>query len=138
MRSRLPACLASGSKLSRLSYIHPKVLSSDGEIIGRRVPGEITTSGTSQATARSITDLMCSMLLRRMLAPGLARLMSYPPAFSDRIVAPHPSSLALVAERSESEISSGQQCGELTGTSKVVYPLSTSSVIASIAVVDHR
>src|SRR3954453_10960848 len=106
--------------------------------MGRRVPGAFPTSGTSQATARSITDPMCSMLLRRMFAPGLARLMSYPPAFSDRIVAPYPSSFALMAERSASEISSGQQCGELMGTSKVVYPLSTSSVMALIAVVDHR
>src|SRR5690349_8078241 len=106
--------------------------------MGRRVPGEITTSGTSQATARSITDVMWSMLLRRMLAPGLARLMSYPPALSDRMRAPDRSSLALMAERSASVISSGQQCGELIGTSKVLYPLSNSSVIALIAVVDQR
>src|SRR6188472_2008055 len=130
MRSRVPACLASGARSPRLSYIHPYVRSSDGEIMGRLVPGDITTSGTSHATAKSITDLMCSMLLRRMLAPGLARLMSYPPAFSDRMLAPHPSSFALVAERSESEISSGQQCGEPIGTSNVLYPLSTSSAIA--------
>src|SRR5215218_11379771 len=43
-----------------------------------------------------------------------------------------------MAERSEVEISSGQQCGELIGTSKVSYPLSTNSAIASIAVDDHR
>jgi hypothetical protein len=43
-----------------------------------------------------------------------------------------------MAERSEAEISSGQQCGELIGTSKVSYPLSTNSTMASIAVVFHR
>src|SRR5438132_1610600 len=106
--------------------------------MGRLVPGDITTSGTSQTAARSITDLMCSMLLRRMLAPGLAKLMSYPPAFSDLMVAPYSTSLARVAERSGAVISSGQQCGELIGTSKVLYPLSTNSAMASIAVDDHR
>src|SRR3989442_5896994 len=43
-----------------------------------------------------------------------------------------------MAERPELDISSGQQCGELIGTSKVEYPLSTSSAMASIAVDDHR
>jgi hypothetical protein len=80
--------LASGIRLPRLSYNHPYALSIGGEMMGRLVPGDITISGTSHATARSITDLMCSMLLRRMFAPGLARLMSYPPALSDLILAP--------------------------------------------------
>src|SRR5689334_2817428 len=73
-----------------------------------------------------------------MFAPGLARLMSYPPALSDLIVAPYSFSRDFMAERSVEGISSGQQCGELIGTSKVRYPLSTSSAIASIAVDDHR
>ena len=107
-------------------------------MMGRLVPGDITTSGTSHATAKSITDLMCSMLLRRMFAPGLAKLMSYPPALSDLILAPQSLNLAFMAERSVVESSSGQQCGELIGTSNVLYPLSTSSTIASIAVDDHR
>jgi len=64
--------------------------------------------------------------------------MSYPPAFSDLILAPQSLSLALTAARSDLDISTGQQGGELIGTSKVLYPLSTNSVIASIAVDDHK
>ena len=78
------------------------------------------------------------MLLRRMLAAGLARLRSYPPAFSDRMSAPYPLSFSRMAERSAPEISSGQQCGELIGISNVRHPLSTSSAIASIAVAFQR
>lgn len=53
-------------------------------------------------------------------------------------MAPFSLSVASIAERSELEISSGQQCGELMGTSKVLYPFWTNSDIASVAVADQR
>src|SRR5215217_642961 len=132
--SRTPACSACGNKMSRLSYSHPSVCEIGGEIIGRLVPGEITTSATPQSKARSITSFMWSMLLRLILAPGLARFMSYPPALSDLTVAAQSCSRFFASERIFDDISSGQQCGELTGTSKTLYPLRVSSDMASMAV----
>lgn len=106
----------------------------EGEIIGRRVPGEITTSVTPQSTARWMTSLIWSELLRRIFAAGLARLISYPPAFSDLTLAPWSCSCFLASDRMPVDISSGQQCGELTGTSNTLKPWPMSSDIASIAV----
>jgi hypothetical protein len=77
------------------------------------------------------------VLLRLIFEPGLARLMSYPPALSDLTLAAQSCKRFFASERMTGVISSGQQCGELIGTSKTLKPWRLRSHIASIAVEDQ-
>jgi hypothetical protein len=78
------------------------------------------------------------MLLRLIFPAGLAKLMSYPPALSDLTLAPQSSNRRFASDRTEGNMSAGQQCGELIGTSNSLNPARLSSAIASIAECDHR
>jgi hypothetical protein len=63
--------------------------------------------------------------------------MSYPPALSDLTPAPQSCKRFVPSDRMAGVISSGQQCGELIGTSKTLNPRRPRSHIASIAVADQ-
>jgi hypothetical protein len=63
--------------------------------------------------------------------------MSYPPALSDLTLTPQSCKRFFPSERMAGVISSGQQCGELIGTSKTLKPWRLMSHIVSTAVADQ-